>query len=440
MKMPWTTNRTIIKTLRRQVAELQHSVDDVLSGTTGSVRAESNPYPTDKEQVDELSRKYTGRARWGNQSARNLVDIRASFIISEGVKAVATPGVKDASRELAWLKDFIDRNRLDDEVPQAWAQEAEIEGRILIRLIPNPDAKQIDTRFVSWTQHGYEVKAADEDYAKFEKVTYRLHKSGREVTLKPEEFVYLRFGGRAHNVNESPPKLGGILTNMEALHKALVDWRKINSYYAAPTPYFKVQNKAEGDALNDRLKAMKWRIGKFLIGTAEFSLIGMPSEGVDSVKSEITAHAQITSGLSGVPMHFLGFPELMSNRSVADSEFEAIRASTSKERRVWIGGYEELFRKAIAMANELFQAGLDPDNIAAEIPEASSAKLKELKDIWFPLREGGEISRETFLGKIPDLDVEVEAKRLEVEDAKAVEAAMHSMRDREDFDDEGDDE
>ena len=435
MKAPWT----IIKDLRHQVATLQHTVDDVLSGTVGAVRTEGNPYPTYSEQVYELSRKYAGVAKWGNAAARNVIDVRSAFIISEGVKAVPYDSTKDAKREFDWLAGFIEHNRLDDEVPQDWAKEGEIEGKILLRLIPDSKTKQINVRFVSWTQHGYTVKTAADDYGQYTGASYKINKSGAEVNLKPEEFVYLRFGGRAHAVNNTPPKLGSVLVDMEGLNKALVDWRKINVYFASPTPYFKAPDKAAADALYNTLKTMKWRIGQFLVGTAEFSLVGMPPEGVNSVKDEITARAQVISGTSGIPVHFLGYPELMSNRSTADSLFESVHASTSKERRIWIGGYEELFRKAIAMANETMQAGLDPDLIAADIPEASSAKLKELTEIWFPIRAAGEISRETFLGKIPDLDVQAETKRLDDQDAKAMEQAMLSLKARPHQDDDPED-
>lgn len=424
MIRPWTT----IRELKSQVATLQHTVDDVLSGTLIGARTEGNPYPSYKEQVDELSRKYTNTARWGNASARNLIDVRAAFIISEGVRAASAVADNDAKREMDWLSLFMQHNGLDNEVPQDWAKEAEIEGKILLRLSPNSKTKQIDVRFVSWTQHGYVIKAAEGDYARYESAKYKLDRSGREITLAPEEFVYLRFGGRTHHVNETPPKLGSVLANMEALNKALVDWRKINKYYASPTPYFEVTDKSAGDALYAKLQQIKWRIGQFLVGNAKFSLVGMPEAGVNSTKEEIVTHAQILSGTSGVPVHFLGFPELMSNRSTADNLFENVHASVLKERRVWVGGYEELFEKAILMANKNFQAGLNADNVTAEIPEASSQKLAELKDVWFPLRESREISRESFLARIPDIDVAKEVKRLEKEDARAVENAVNNMR------------
>ena len=426
MRFTWGKVRRLeaqVTELKTQLGEIQHFWD-VLSGVDPIVRTEGNPYPTYTEQVYQLSRMYTGKAIWGSPIAKNVIDVRASFIISEGVKPIANN--ENVDREMQFINDFLDRNGLDEEAPQDWAKEAEIEGKFLVRLTPNIQDRQIDARVIPWTQHSYTVNSAGDDYAQFDSVVYRVNKTGADVKLNSNQFVFKRFGGRTADVNDAQPKCGNIIWNMESLHKAMLDWRKINRFYASPTPHFKVADKNEADVLQAKLAAVRWKIGMALVTTAEMNLVEMSK--ADPVRSEITAHAQIVSGSSGVPVHFLGFPELMSNRSTADTFFELIGASTGKERKIWTGFYEELFSKAMAMANENFQYGFNVSAIGAEIPQATATKFAELQNFWLPARVDGEISRETFLSKVPNIDVEDEMEKLSDEQASKDKKLIDSLK------------
>jgi hypothetical protein len=149
------------------------------------------------------------------------------------------------------------------------------------------------------------------------------------------------------------------------------------------------------------------------------------------LQKEITTNIQLISGNTGVPVHFLGFPELMSNRSTADTLFDMVAASTHRERRIWMSFYTELFDRAIALANAGFQAGLRPGLVEAQIPEVSSKTMFELKDNWLPLFESGVLSLETLLAKIPDLDdPRAELQRIQQAAGEAAANALEVMRAR----------
>lgn len=410
MKLPRLFRGAVeIKELRRSYAQLQHTVSILISGMEEKKTYKGNPYQTYSSMVTALSKKYLGLADWGNQITKNIIDVRAAFTIGQGIK----PTMKDkkAERERDFIKEFIDFNNLDEEVSQDWAREAEIEGKFLCRLFPNKEKKQIEARYIPWTAHEYKIETDPDDYEDYTKASYKVSKTGKDVELSPSEFVYKKFGGRTHKVNETPPKTGLILRQIEDLDKALWDWRKINHLFAAPTPYFKCESIEQAKKLNMLLKEINWKIGKLLVTTAEYELKGYSGEGTTSLEKEIISLAKIISGATGVPVHFLGLPDLMSNRAVAENLMELIYASTSKERHIWIGTYEEMFQKALAIANAEFKKGYNKAAIGVQIPFITAQKMKELVEVWLPIYSAGAISLDFFLSKIPELDVEEEKQK-----------------------------
>lgn len=381
------------------------------------------------ERTALLGTQYDGTAEWGTPIARNVVDMRAAFILGAGVQVAARDGAR-ADRELEFVQAFMKHNGFSEDTAQDWAKEAEIEGKFCAVLRPSDDSKaaQVSARYLNWTQRKYKVATKPDDYAVYRSVTYN-DSSGVEVKLNESQFVYRPFGGRTHNVNDTPSKAACVTECFTAIHKALVDWRKANKLFGSPTPYFKCGNRSEAEALLALLAKMQWKVGQFLAGTAEYSLVGMPGQGIDSIKDEIVINAQLISGNTGIPVHFLGFPSLMSNRSTADTLFDLITASVQRERRIWEAFYYELFDKAIAIANETYKLGLEPGLVVAHIPELSTKSMAELKDTWLPLYEASAVSLETLLKKIPLLDdPDEELKRLREAQADAAVEAMKALK------------
>jgi len=393
----------VIKELRRMVVSLQHDVDILSSDVVASKTYRGNPYPSSSSAVTAIAEKYDGTAEWGNQQMRNIIDIRSAFIMGQGLKLSVENEADKKSREYQYLEEFVKFNNLNEELPQDLAKEAEVEGRCLVRLIPDPEKKQIAIRFISYSANNYKITTRDNDYLKYDKATYMSE--GKEVVLEANEFVYKRFAGRVDKVNDVMPKCGMVLRHVEDLDKALVDWRKINHLFAAPTPYFKCGTEQEASKLQAFLEKIKWNIGKALCGTAEFSLVGMTDGGKDSIEKEIITLCKIISGATGVPVHFLGLPDLMSNRAVSTDLFEFINASTNKERLMWAGFYEELFDKVLRMAGTISgNGGLQEGKVKATVAAVTEAKIRELVEVWLPLYRENVIDLDFFLSKIPDVN------------------------------------
>jgi hypothetical protein len=122
------------------------------------------------------------------------------------------------------------------------------------------------------------------------------------------------------------------------------------------------------------------------------------------------------SGATGVPVHFLGLPDLMSNRAVSHDLMEFVNASTKKETEIWIGFYEELFYKALKMANKIFKKGYTEDNVEVSIVKFTEGQMREIADTWLPLYNARVITIRDLLSRIPDIDVEETIKQKNEED------------------------
>lgn len=371
-----------------------------------------NPYKTYNGQVTAISDKYNSTADWGNQIVNNIIEVRSAFTIGPGVEAMLLKEGK--TEELNFIEDFMRRNDLFFRSPLAWAKEAEIEGKCLVRLDVKGNPKWIHIRFVPWSLVSYTVNPKKGDYSTIENITYE-NETGKTgtVTLKPENMAYIKFGGRAFEANKTSPKLAGVLRQVEDLDKALWDWRKLNHLFASPTPVFECEDKEEAQDIRAWMSNANWKIGKLLITTAKFRLEGADAAGAEMLMREIESHAKVISGAVGVPVHFLGFVDLMSNRATAKSLLELVMASTTVARTLWKDFYTEVFRKVLTLANEEMEKSFDPDSIGADIPQISAAKIQELGETWLPMYIDGAISLETFLSKVPEVDVRKEMKRIE---------------------------
>ena len=199
--------------------------------------------------------------------------------------------------------------------------------------------------------------------------------------------------------------------------KALRDWREINNIYAGPILYSKCATEMEVAKALEAFNQKNFKIRRFLAGTGELQYISLDLAGVESLENEIKTLAKMISGTTGIPVHFLGLAELMSNRATAENLMEMINAATSKERETWIGTYEEVIRKAMKLHNEAVNKGmskakqLDSDKIKVDIPMITKEHYDRLEKIFLPTYLAGKLSDEAFLGMIPGFDVKAELER-----------------------------
>ena len=410
-----------IEELEVKLAKSQEFITDILTFSAGekalSASAFPNPYDTREKLVEELVKKYKGYARYGNQLIQRLVDTRAAFAMAGGLKAIARDP-SAFSRELDFIQELVRQNELDGQFCQSLAVEKELEGQVLILLEWEAEAANVRLRFLSWNDTRYEVDYDDGLYSRVLRIRYRRPGNDRqEVVIPAERAVLIKFNARIHS-REGIPTLSGLLVEAEDIDKSLRDWRQINRFFASPTPYFRTEDLQGARDLYDRLLSpgVNWKIGKVFAGPAEFSLVGMDSAGVDSIRQEIETKVKILSGGAGVPVQFLGFPEFMSNRATAENTMEPVALVSIAEQRSWVGGFKELFDKAIQLRNEQAPAGgpqLRSGGIEPRMKFITQAQVDRLSALYLPLWEKGAISLKTLLSLLPDVEPEAEEADLE---------------------------
>ena len=399
---------------------------DALSATDvdrGTYRG--NEYRTYEKAVNAIDKKYNGTADWGVLQTRNIIDLRAAFIISRGIKiSVKEKGV-DAKRELKWTKDFLEYNDLDKEMVQVFAIEAEKEGKILMKIdmdkTPEIDKfkeykfQMVVVRYVSWLDKKYTVIADLEDYKRYRKVEWTGEKVG---SLDENQFVYKKFGGSISDPNQAQSKIMNCLTQIDNLDKALRDWREINRIFGGPILYMKCETDKEVVKSLTAFDNKNFKLKRILAGTGELKFITLDIGGVGSIEKEAIMIAKMISGTTGVSVQYLGLVDLLKNRSTGDDMREGLSSATVKDRAIWEGAYEELISKAMNLFNKtIFKQKeakgqkLTPGLIKVTIPVITKQQWDNIKSVWLPAVIAGQVTRELFLEQLPDVDVDEELKR-----------------------------
>lgn len=413
---------------------------------TSNTHYTGNPYPSYESKVSALSKKYNGDADWGCQIIKNIVDVRAAFCIGRGVQVVEREGFEGkAERELEFVREFLHQNGLDERKPGDWGKEAEIEGKVLLELVPMGEGPKawVKVNHIPWRKMPYKVGILPPYFEQYTgawyegQITYDTGFASTEskdvaFKLTPDRFVFARFGGNTYDTWNTPPKAAFVLQQAENLDKELWDWRKINHLFAAPTPVFEFDAECADEAakMDTLLRKNNWRIGKYIvIAGGVFRLETYSGEGFTTIQKAIEADVQAISGSTGVPVHFLGHPNLLSNRSTAENLLELIELSTDKERDTWTAAYTELIQKAILIKNAVSRNNLNPDAVAATIPFSGGQNLKAIETVYLPMYVAGAISLTTLLGKLVGVDPDTEEERVRKEQAERDEREARKARD-----------
>lgn len=429
--MPGRRTRRELQALTQEFANLKQTmelqaliIDDITAATTaGSKKYVGNVYRDYLTTIKEIAAKYEGTAEWGALETGNIIDVRAAFIIGQGVAAIPVAKEFKKSKEMEFIKAFFDYNGIDREMAQEFAKEAEIEGCFLGQLFWDDDDKQVSLRFLSRVDKAYTIVTDPKDYSWYQQATWTEGGSTTPISIKEPEFVYARFGGRVHRPNKPMPKIGKCLTQIEAIDKALRDWREINNLFATPVPTIECKDAADAKAMDEAASKINWKLRK-MISLAGRLIFATPDlKGVESLENEIITNAKMVSGTTGVPIGFMGFGDLTTKLgSGSEIASDQIMASTSKERSTSIGMYTEIVTKAMEIWNQ--QSGLtklDPSRVKVVIPFVTETIWKRLAEFWLPVYLAEAISLQTFLAQIPGLDVEDEIAKQDEKSKTAME-------------------
>lgn len=375
-------------------------------------------YTTRTKLIEGVSRKYAATDRYGSELVQRIVKIRSAFVMSGGVDARPIDEGDRDSLEMEFIQEFIKQNNLDGAFAQALGDEKVIEGQILVNLSwvedPNsPFGGYARMDYFSWYSTRYEITYIDGSPSRGMKSATYTGSDGQPVTIPNTYAALMKFNARI-NDTYGTSDFGGVLTVLDNLSKGLDQWFAMNWLFAHPTPFFETENNEEAVKLMEHLVDQRWKLGQFFAGHAKMDLkSGAGDSG--SIEKKITMDIRIASGKTGVPVQFLGFPDLMSNRATADNTMEPVEVIALAEQKVWVTGFQELFDKAIDLFNARADLGsrlLEPGLIEPVMPFITGRQLKMLKEFYMEAQINGQISLETLLSKIPDIKVEDELERL----------------------------
>lgn len=404
--------------IKTEIQALEEGQRDILTPsvtqaqTTQSV-VDKNNYSSYTKQVETTYEMYNNRTDYGGELLGALIDTRQVLIAGEGLSVV----VDGTAKAKKWVQDFLDYNRLHGTNLMEMVQIGEMEGRNLLLLWPDKEDNNIKARSQSWKIKPYTVQYDPRDISRMKRVVVTNKLTSQEEPISnSKDSVVVRLGGSIDRMHETTNRIHKILTHVENFSRAYYDLRKNGHLFGRITPYFKTENRQQAVSINNAINAGNFEIGETYAGPADFSFIAPPADGLDVLIKDMLSSLKIIATMTGIPIHWLNWPELMSNRATAENIHESLILATKKERLIWEESFEELIQKAQIMAvDKLGQSNNIIADVEVNLPIISISQVKEISEIWTNFWQLGLMSKYSVQNKIPGIDPMEENKRIDQE-------------------------
>ncbi len=413
----------------RKVRALNEAQRDVLNtAVTGKLTAgqvvDKNNYKTYERQVQGAYEMYDGLTDYGSELVAMVVDLRVAFIAGEGVSFRSENKAK-----ADFVRRFFKFNCLDGSKLIAAVLMAELEGKALFTLTSKKaDDKTTESnvvaRLFSWYTNRYKVERDQADLEQIKSITYKKDKSdSNDSSIDIDRAVYVKTGGASHKDDLATTKIGKVLTQCENASRAGFDLRKNTHVFGKYMPYWKTLDIASAKAINNDLSSKSFEIGDGYAGMADFTIVEPSGRAAEAVIKDMLNSLRYVAAMTGVPIHWMAWPELMSNRATAENMLEVVSAATKRERLIWQESLRTLVDKALQMGvDELGEnASVLEGEYELRLPLISLAALQQMVDIWLPMRDGDVVSTFTLRNMLPGIDPDKEAELIEQEKEKRAE-------------------
>ncbi|KKN09024.1 hypothetical protein LCGC14_1050710 [marine sediment metagenome] len=384
----------------------------------------SNEYLTHEEQVAEIISTYAAASNIGSDLVKRIVNVSAALKIPNGLDI---EGGNNNSPERKYIQDFIDSNQLNEGVCTELSKEAEKQGQCLVNLLWDDFDNTVKINYMSWNKYKYIITPVGLNnmtapyYVSWDEVNISdAEGETAGVTIPAGSLIDTEIAFVAFNkvINddgsiEGFPSIGSILSRLDDISKDLVYWKKSNKLYAHPTPAVKIDDANEAESLTAKITASGWTMGQMLVSSGELAMV-VPQNFHETIKEAILINLQLVSGATGLAISWLGFPDLMSNRAVADSLGEPLEIVAANDIASWKSFYEQMFDNVIEIRNTNIGGGtkLKTGIIKPRLKPMSDRIWQQLVRFWMPSAEKELISRESFHDKIPGFDIIIEEERL----------------------------
>ncbi|MCK5604343.1 hypothetical protein KAR91_20810 [Candidatus Pacearchaeota archaeon] len=386
----------------------------------------SNEYQTRELQIEEIINMYSARTDIGSDLAKRIINVSAALKIPNGLDI---EGGDDTSAEKKYIQDFIDINQLNEGVATELSKEAEKQAQCLVHLVWDPLDNMVKIKYMSWNKYKYVISPVG-----LNNMTAPYYVSWDEVNISDAEgetagvtipagslidteIAFVAFNKILNDDGsvEGSPSLGNVISRLDDIGKDLLYWRKSNKLYAHPTPAVQINDVDEAESLSGKIARTGWTMGQMLVSSGELKMV-VPQNFHETIKEAILLNLQLVSGATGLAVSWLGFPDLMSNRAVADSLGEPLEIVAANDITSWKSFYEQMFDNVIAIRNANIGEGateLKTGIIKPRLKPMSDRIWQQLVRFWMPSAENELISRESFHDKIPGFDIAKEKKRME---------------------------
>jgi hypothetical protein len=400
------------------------ALESLLTGSVvnTSIPGTINAYKNYESQVAETFKKYNGQSDFGVSQTRAVIDLRSAMISGEGI-SISTQD-DNLSK---WIEDLLRENKISTGGHLSRAvKSSEMTGQALYKL-DYDNGKVLIRRAIQKTGKGYYpnypangVFECDPDKIMIDKKT---EKGTEKKVLFSKDFIYIRTGGDDTSSYGPTTRTGVVLTDIENYDRAIKDMRRNNHVFARITPVFETETDDAAKSLIKKLGATKWKIGKAFAGTAKFRYETPDGGAHENLSTELTATIKNISATTGVPVHWMGFVDLMSNRSTSDSLYEMIKHATVMERIAWEDGLYNIILKAQEMYIDAGNSDLkyNPD-FQVRLPLLDySGFLERVRALQIAYADQA-ISIDDYMNFIPGVDPLKTAKAVKNENAALVES------------------
>ena len=407
-----------------QATAPQYPIDTLsLVGNVGKgVAGLSNSYVTYLSQVIESYRKYNGQSKYGCQQLRATVDIRTSFIAGDGLSITV-----DDEATQSWVSGFLAKNKLFGTRFFDMVLGTELTGKALVYLDPIPGDIPRAVRLPWSVNNDWQVvPASNYDFDNIVSVIKKVNNSTIELPIK--NFAYFRTGGDDQNINAPTTRIGIVLSEFENYDRAQKDLR-LNNYVAARiTPDLETGSDQETKEAVESFKESRWKIGKMRIGTGKFSYKTPSTGAADNLKAEMATSIKTIAAVTGIPVHWIGWSDLLNNRATADSLYETITNATTRERAILADGVKDLLIKAQELYINTGGTMISTVNrdIQVTIPVVDRSNFVDLVRALSMAYNDEAISMEDYRSALPGVDPMQTKKQTEVEQAAMVEKIKNS--------------
>jgi len=393
-----------------QALEGQRESIDPLSPPrrTSQTTVRKNNFVDYKSQIDQINAMYSGRSDYGASLTRSVIDIRTAFIAGEGISFA---GVDKATAK--WISEFLEYNKLKGSRLIDAVKLCEKEGKCLFVIKKTGatlEEQKIKCKIVKYSKIEYTVEA--DGFGDYQKVSWE-DSAGVKQSIKPEDFNYIHYDDYEDDVNESSPPVANVIQNIVNYDRSFYDLRENNHLYGRNTPVMKAKDSQSAQRMINWINKTDWKIGQALVTDGDAKYLTPGTDALESLRGEMSLNIKIITSTMGVPVHWAGWTDLMSNRATAETLSELIETMTKEIRLKWTETFTDLIKKAAAKSMVYGGSYKNTDDLEVTLPKISADKIIQLMESFFVLSESGYIAKESFLNMIPGIDLEKNKKLLD---------------------------